>query len=150
MLADLLRIYDLASLDIQGFLLQGLVLNDQLLLELPCQSGRFQRATRVLLGHHLVDGGIGIGDEEIYLRTLGVELVRGLSLQEIFDLLVLHLIEHSLEQLLELILVHDGRGHLGEGTLGELSDLLTCILEVLGQLHNQLIVFLEEQDVVPK
>ena len=55
-----------------------------------------------------------------------------LLVQEFFDLLVLELVEYSLQKLLQLILAHDRLRHDNECYFGCLSYILARILKILG------------------
>ena len=71
---------------------------------------------------------IGVSYHEIYLSTLIGYQMSWLLIQKLLDLSILYLIEDSLQQLLELILPHNGLRHGYESYLGLLSNLLIRIL----------------------
>lgn len=81
---------------------------------------------------------------EVYLGALVRDQVRWLLVKVLPDLLVLHFVEHSLQQLFELVLAHDGLRHADERHLGRLPDVLAGVEQVVGEVHQQLVTLLEE------
>lgn len=82
--------------------------------------------------------GLGLtrrSDDEVNVRALGTER-SGLLIEHFLDLLVLHLVEHTLQQSLEFILAHDILRHLNEGNLGGLPHVLAGVGQVIRQVHQ--------------
>ena len=71
-----------------------------------------------------------------------------LLIQEFFDLLILELVQHSLQKLLKFILAHDRLRHDDESYFGTLSHILARILKILGKLNQQLVILIEEKYIV--
>ena len=71
-----------------------------------------------------------------------------LRVEEASHFLVLYLIKHSLQQLFQVVLAHDGVGHCEESLLGVVADILASVLQVVGELRDELVRVLEEQDIV--
>lgn len=68
-------------------------------------------------------------DDEVDLRALRTQR-GGLLVKNFLDLLVLDLVEHSLQQPFQLILAHDILTHLNEGNLGCLPHVLAGIRQI--------------------
>ena len=78
------------------------------------------------------------------------DFVGWLFVEELVNLLILNLVQDPLQQFLECIVVHDCLSHRNEGYLGSLSHVLRSVLQVLSQLHQELVVFLKEKNIVPQ
>ena len=88
--------------------------------------------------------------EEVSLGGPGQVAHRGaLSLiHEVLGLFVLDFVEDALQEALEVVAAHDGLGELGEAALRGGAHLGTGVAEVGRQKADQLIIFLEEEQVV--
>lgn len=94
---------------------------------------------------------ICVDDDEVLLVVLVAAAEVGwLLVEQVLHPLELALVEHSLEQLLSVVGVHDGLGQIQEAQLGQASHLRTGVLQVISQLTQQLVVLFEEQNAVPK
>ena len=93
---------------------------------------------------------ICIRDYEIYLRSLICHKMGRLLVQEFFDLLILKLVEYSLQKLLQFILTHDRLRHDDECNFGCLPNILARVLKILGKLDQQFVVLVEEKNIITK
>ena len=71
-----------------------------------------------------------------------------LRIQEAAPFFVLGLIEDALEQLFKVVLPHYSMRHHQESFLGVGANLLARILQVVGQLRNQLVGVFKEENIV--